>query len=195
MEEFRFTVKYRVDGVLYQTHKERCVHYTIDKIVTDDNIKLILHPRAEMQMLEISLDCARAVDQDEVFFANGFQAWTTTREYRKTDVSQVYCTPLRHLGKMADDFVTCSGDYRIYAPDKGVGRFHSWTYTYYKKDGVLEFYGSTGERNGYTIFAADMEAGTFAILKDIEGKTLKAGEDYEAINVLRFVGGYDEVFD
>ncbi len=195
MEEFRFTVKYRVDGVLYQTHKERCVHYTIDKIISEDNIKLVIHPRADMQMLAISLDCPRVSDDSEVFFANGFQAWTTTREYRKTDVSQVYCTPMRHIAKVAEDSATCSGDYRIYPPEKGAGHFHSWTYTYYKKDGKLEFYGSTGERNGYTIFAADMAAGTFSILKDIEGKTLTAGEDYEAINVLRFEGAYDEVFD
>ena len=148
MEEYRFTVKYRVDGVLYQTHKERCVHYTIDKIITDDSIKLIINPRADIQMLELSLDRTRICEHEEVFFANGFQAWTTTREYRKSDVSQVYCTPLRHLGKMADDFVTCSGDYRIFTPDKGAGRFHSWTYTYFKNNGKLDFYGSASERTG-----------------------------------------------
>lgn len=195
MEDFRFTVRYRVDGVLYETHKERCVHYTIDKIVTDDEIKLIIHPLANMKMLALSLDCARDTKEGEVFFGNGFQAWTTSREYRKTDETQVFCTPLRHLGKMADDFVTCSGDYRIYPPEKGAGHFHSWTYTYYKCDGKLEFYGSTGERNGYTIFAADMVAGNFCIKKDIEGKELEAGVDYEALHVLRFAGEYDEVFD
>lgn len=195
MEDFRFTVKYRVDGVLYQTHKERCVHYTIDKLIAEDSIKLIIHPRADMQMLELSLDCAKTSDDKEVFFGNGFQAWTTSREYHKTDVSQVFCTPLRHLGKMADDFVTCSGDYRIFEPDKGAGHFHSWTYTYYKKDGVLDFYGSMSERNGYTIFVADMEAGNFAIRKDIVGKTLTAGEDYLAMDIVHFQGEYDEVFD
>ena len=195
MDSFRFTVKYRYEGQLYKTHKERCVHYEIEKVVDDDKISLFITPKVEMNMLDISLDTARAFDDNDVFFGNGFQAWTTSREYRKTDVSDVFCSPVRKMAKWIDDYETASGDYRFFEPDKGAGHFHSWTYTYFKKDGKLEFYGSTSERNGYTCFIADMVDGNFAIRKEIEGKVLAADQRYEVLTVLRFNGAYDEVFD
>lgn len=195
MDSFRFTVRYRHEGQLYETHKERCVHYEIEKVIEDDKIALFITPKVEMNMLNISLDTSRPVQEGEVFYGNGFQAWTTSREYGKDDVSEVFCSPVRNIAKIVDDYETASGDYRFCELDKGAGHFHSWTYTYYKKDGVLDFFGSTSERNGYTCYTADMVAGTFTIRKEIEGKVLAAGERYEVMTVLRFAGTYDEVFD
>lgn len=195
MDEYRFTVKYRVDGVLYQTHKERCVHYTLDKVITDDHIGLVIHPRVDMQMLEVSLDTSRPMEDDEVFFANGFQAWTTSREYHKQDKSVVTASPVRHLAKWIEDYETASGDYRFSPNDKGRGRFHGYTYCYYRKGDVCHLIGSLNEPTGYTRYVVDANAGTLEIQKDIEGKTLTAGNDFTVFDLLVAHGGYDEVFD
>ena len=195
MQEYRFTVKYRVDGILYQTHKERCVHYTIDKQVSEDSIRLTINPKVDMQMLEVSLDTPHVSPDGEAFFGNGFQAWTTSREYRKDDKFKATVSPLRHIAKLADDWMCCSGDYRFYNPPKGKGHFHSYTYTYYKVENKLSFYGSLNEQSGYTRFVADMQGGNFCIQKDIEGKTLKAGEPSLILDIFVANGSYDEVFD
>ncbi len=195
MEDFRFTIKYRVDDVLYQTHKERCVHYTIDKQISDDSIKLIIHPTAEMHLLEVSLDTTRTPKEGEVFFGNGFQAWTTSREYRKEDKFQATCSPVRKLAKLIDDYETASGDYRFYTPVKGAGHFHGYTYTYYRTGEQCQLFGSLNEPMAYTRFVADLNNGAFAIQKDVEGKVLHNGEDTTLIDVFVTNGSYDEVFD
>lgn len=193
--DYRFTVKYYVDGVLYRTHKERCVHYTIDKVVGENGIKLVINPKADMRMLEVSLDCVRPFADDEAFYGNGFQAWTTSREYRKADKFAATCSPVRHMAKIVEDYECCSGDYRFYTPVKGKGCFHGYTYTYFKKDGVYSLIGSLNESSGYTRYVVNMEEGTFAIEKDIEGKTITAGTPFVVFDLFAAEGGYDEVFD
>ena len=102
-------------------------------------------------------------------------------------------TPLAGVTKYTKDMAITSGDYAFTRYEPRPGFFHSFTYTYLRRGDEFELFGSLSERNGYTVFYSDMEKHIFSVEKDVEGLTIS--EPYEMFDIVRFVGGYDEVFD
>jgi alpha-galactosidase len=76
-----------------------------------------------------------------------------------------------------------------------VGSFVSHCYTYIKNENGVTLLGSLTERQGFTVFYADMPQNRLTVSKDVEGVTLQAGETYDLFNVVILKGTYDEVFD
>lgn len=141
----------------------------------------------EFTMAELIYD--RYYEQDELFFANGYQSWTTSREYGRGDTQ----CGLRTFGKfpIMKKFAGASGDYDF--TEYGKGLYHSFTYTYLRRGESVELVGSLDERTGYTIFYADMSQNVFAVVKDVEG--LKFSGSYTLFDLFFAEGDYDGVFD
>lgn len=192
MLDYEFYIRYHADGVYYATHKERCVHYTIDKQITENGIKVVIHPKVKMQLECVTLTAKRVFKDHEKFFANGYQAWTTSREVKKSDkykrLNQLY-----KVSEFVSTLATPSGDALFVEEEKGVGRFHGYTYTYIKNGDKLELFGSLSDRFAFTIFKVDMVEGVFEICKEVEGKEIESDTVLYDIAVIN--GGYDEVFD
>ena len=53
--------------------------------VTDESIKATLVAKADITMKSLEIVTDKDFDDDDLFFANGYQAWTTTREFSKED--------------------------------------------------------------------------------------------------------------
>ncbi|MDR1940518.1 MAG: alpha-galactosidase [Clostridiales bacterium] len=152
---------------------------------------------------------------DTVFFGNGHQSWTDTREYRRSD-------KMRDLGAVGKDkskfqfwqrltgsngasmfkkqspepigdVYVNAGDYLYANYERRTGFFHSVSYTYLKNDAELTLIGSLNERTGYTVIYADMPAGILKIEKDLEGVIIDG--EYHVFSLFIKDGGYDEVFD
>lgn len=128
-------------------------------------------------------------EQTERFFVNGFQSWTSSREYKRNDVQY----GLRTLSKLpiVRTFSGASGDYAF--TEYGKDLYHSFSYTYFRIDEKVELVGSLNERTGYTIFYADYAQNIFAVVKDVEGLTLDG--EYRLFDIVRVQGTYGEVFD
>lgn len=129
-------------------------------------------------------------ESQEWFFANGYQSWTTSREYKIGDRQyglRFPCTATKFTRKLAG----LTGDYNF--TEYGKDLFHSHTYTYLRHGDKCELFGTLNDKSGYTIFYADVREHVFAIEKDIEGVTIVG--DYELFNVTQYAGTYDEVFD
>ena len=69
--------------------------------------------------------------EDDRFFANGYQSWSTTREYMKPDkmpaITKLAATETLYK------FAGISSDCRFVKHPKNAGEFHSHCYTYIKK--------------------------------------------------------------
>lgn len=194
MNDYKFYIKYRVDGTLYGTSKEKCVHYVLEKNITDSQIKVVIRPKenVKMQLLEVKLTTERSFDDDDRFFSNGFQAWTTSREYSKQDKNK-RINPIYKVMDIASQFIATSGDFLFVDEEKKPGCFHSFTYTYIRNKDKVELLGSKTDRFAYTIFKVDMNNNTLDICKDVVGKTI----DSETVlfDLVRAEGSYDDVFD
>lgn len=163
--------------------------------VTDESIKCILTAKANLTMKSFEIECEKDFDDDDLFYANGYQAWTTSREFSKKDTFDGLMK-IAGITKFTKHFAGLSGDYHFESYGEK-GKFHSYTYCYFREKGEREIklYGSKHERNGFTIFAVDMNEEKLTIKKDVEGLFLKAGQEYEIFDIAIIKGDMDEVMD
>lgn len=158
-------------------------------------LQAVLHAKKDITMKKLALSTPRQFSDDDRFFANGYQSWSTSTEHKKTD-NTMKAIQAAKISDLTWQIATNNSDYK-FASYGTQGLFHSWTQTYFRKAGsrTIEFYGSRSERNGFTMFEADMQNGRFTISKDIDGLKLNAGQDYLVFDLLEETGDYDKVMD
>lgn len=187
-----FRLKYSLAGAVYETVDYSGPHFSVITVNDESGVKLTLIPSRPITLISASLEFWHEYEKNEKFFVNGYQSWTTSGEMSAEDIYRG-TTPLAGVTKYTKDMAITSGDYAFTRYEPRPGFFHSFTYTYLRRGDEFELFGSLSERNGYTVFYSDMEKHIFSVEKDVEGLTIS--EPYEMFDIVRFVGGYDEVFD
>lgn len=187
-----FRLKYSLAGAVYETVGYSGPHFSVITVNDESGVKLTLIPSRPITLISASLEFWHEYEKNEKFFVNGYQSWTTSGEMSAEDIYRG-TTPLASVTKYTKDMAITSGDYAFTRYEPRPGFFHSFTYTYLRRGDEFELFGSLSERNGYTVFYSDMEKHIFSVEKDVEGLTIS--EPYEMFDIVRFVGGYDEVFD
>lgn len=187
-----FRLKYSLAGAVYETVGYSGPHFSVITVNDESGVKLTLIPSRPITLISASLEFWHEYEKDEKFFVNGYQSWTTSGEMSAEDIYRG-TTPLAGVTKYTKDMAITSGDYAFTRYEPRPGFFHSFTYTYLRRGDEFELFGSLSERNGYTVFYSDMEKHIFSVEKDVEGLTIS--EPYEMFDIVRVVGGYDEVFD
>ena len=187
-----FRLKYSLAGAVYETVGYSGPHFSVITVNDESGVKLTLIPSRPITLISASLEFWHEYEKNEKFFVNGYQSWTTSGEMSSEDIYRG-TTPLAGVTKYTKDMAITSGDYAFTRYEPRPGFFHSFTYTYLRRGDEFELFGSLSERNGYTVFYSDMEKHIFSVEKDVEGLTIS--EPYGMFDIVRFVGGYDEVFD
>lgn len=187
-----FRLKYSLAGAVYETVGYSGPHFSVITVNDESGVKLTLIPSRPITLISASLEFWHEYEKNEKFFVNGYQSWTTSGEMSSEDIYRG-TTPLAGVTKYTKDMAITSGDYAFTRYETRPGFFHSFTYTYLRRGDEFELFGSLSERNGYTVFYSDMEKHIFSVEKDVEGLTIS--EPYEMFDIVRVVGGYDEVFD
>lgn len=197
IKDYTLKIGYRLDGKYQEESIDSCdiKNGYSDEIfdVRDEGgenaVKIVVNAKKAVKAELAELIYDHYYEQTERFFANGFQSWTSSREYKRNDVQY----GLRTLSKLpiVRTFSGASGDYAF--TEYGKDLYHSFSYTYFRIDEKVELVGSLDERTGYTIFYADYAQNIFAAVKDVEGLTLDG--EYILFDIVRVQGTYDEVFD
>lgn len=170
-------------------------YFTLNLVNTDTSIKGVLISKKNIKMSKLVLNGFKRYFYNDLFFANGYQAWTTSREFSRFDKLDGLINVAKASKSLAH-FAGLSGDYHFEEYGK-VGKFHSYTYCYFREKGSdnITLYGSKSERNGFTIFEADMNNNQFNIKKDNDGLVLNAGEEYNVFDITIINGKMNEVMD
>ncbi len=197
IKDYTLKIGYRLDGKYQEESIDSCdiKNGYSDEIfdVRDEGgenaVKIVVNAKKAVKAELAELIYDHYYEQTERFFANGFQSWTSSREYKRNDVQY----GLRTLSKLpiVRAFSGASGDYAF--TEYGKDLYHSFSYTYFRIDEKVELVGSLDERTGYTIFYADYAQNIFAVVKDVEGLTLDG--EYRLFDIVRMQGTYDEAFD
>ncbi|ORZ15845.1 glycoside hydrolase superfamily [Absidia repens] len=110
---------------------------------------------------------------DNSMMAEGFQAWTHTREMDKTSTLPSIQSAVAWITKF-----DLQGDYNFFKHSGKRGMIHSTGYTYLRdiKDDTILFLGSLSENNGYSYFKSNFNTHRFSIYKDVQGKTLPSSD-------------------
>ncbi len=178
----------------YTSYENECFDFELKS--TEKSIKGVFTAKRDMEMKSFTLTTEKDFDDDDLFYANGYQAWTTSREFSKDDKFDGLLD-LARITKFTAHFAGLSGDYHFASSYGEKGKFHSYTYCYFREKGEEEItlYGSRSERNGFTVFEVDMNDEKFTIRKDVEGLKLKAGQEYEMFDIAIIEGDMNTVMD
>ncbi|MBR3869812.1 MAG: alpha-galactosidase [Clostridia bacterium] len=191
MKNPRFFCEYKYNGNDFLLAGTSSAHLDAEFSVTDDAVKLTLKPQAAVTLTKAWFEFDHDFKDDDKFFSNGYQSWTTSREYTKDDIHY----GINKLAKMYP-FIKLSGTSSDvwFCEDKELkGVFRSHCYTYIKNGENFLFLGSLSEKQGYTIFHVDMNNSKFSIAKDVEGLTIDT--DYPLYDVVILSGDENYVFD
>ncbi|MBR0534779.1 MAG: alpha-galactosidase [Clostridia bacterium] len=187
--------KYYIGKTLVEQNEADGRGFSFKLDVTDKSIKGVLTAKCDLAMKSFEIVAEDAFDDDDLFFANGYQAWTTSREFSKDDRFDGLIKAAG-ITKFTKHFAGLSGDYHFESYGEK-GKFHGYTYCYFREKGEneIKLYGSKHERNGFTIFAVDMDDERLTIKKDVDGLSLKAGQEYEIFDIAIIEGDMDDVMD
>lgn len=201
-DDFKFRLEYIKNGEKLNVSATDSTDFKVEFIKDDNSFKALLTVKGDnnnhsIDLVNAYIETKYLFEDNDKFFGNGYQSWTTTKEYTKNDMMKD-AFPITKLPGIKD-FVLLFGDYNFQKYYKEPGKVHSYSYTYVKRNGVIDLFGSLTERTGYTVFHVDMNGGTgvdnFVIQKDVDGVTLFENETYEIFNLINIKGEYDEVFD
>ncbi len=192
---FKLHTRIKVNGSerFYSSFENECFDFSVKE--TKKGIKGVFTAKKDMVMQSLALKTEKDFDDEDLFYANGYQAWTTSREFSKHDKLEGLIK-LANMSYFTKHFAGLSGDYHFESYGEE-GKFHSYTYCYFRERGETEItlYGSKSERNGFTIFEVDMNDDEFIIKKDVEGLSLAAGQEYEMFDIAIFEGEMNKVMD
>ena len=89
-----------------------------------NSIKGVLTAKCNLTMQSLQIESEKDFDDDDLFFANGYQAWTTSREFSKKDKFDGLIK-LAGITKFTKHFAGLSGDYHFenYGEE---GKFHAY---------------------------------------------------------------------
>jgi alpha-galactosidase len=191
-EEFDFgSITYKMNGQTIKSTEMHTEHFDIEKKISK-SLKINIIPKVEIELVAIDLIHHHNYLPKEHFFANGYQSWTSSREYIASDCERGL-TRLTKLLPKYKPLAAIAGDYLFRSYSNKPGIFTSYTYTYLRNLNAVEFFGSLSERRGFTLFTADFNQDILTISKDVEG--LVINETYELFDLVWYKGSYDEVFD
>lgn len=139
---------------------------------------------------EAILSCAIDTAQFGTYFCNGFQSWTTSKEFlpnEKIDKAAV-------LGKAIAKYY---GDYTYFKYKARKGNIHSWTYSYLrnKAQDKITLLASVAEFSGFTIFSYQLKKGLLNIIKEVDDLLLPVNTTYNLLEWVEANGEEYEVFD
>ncbi len=159
---------------------------------TEQQIIRVRHdaPKGIIKKITALLPCD--MGDNERLFMNGYQTWTYCPEYKKTDKIR----GLDHLPKFLIDKYSFDryGDYHFIDYPNKPGKFHGFSYCYFRKGDKFRLFASLDESLGYTVFRYDSNKGVLSITRDCEGVEHSGGE-LTAFDLYFAEGSEEEVFD
>lgn len=191
MSDLKLKLEYRVNGQK-KTTTERNEDVEFEIVEKDSIVTIRLNAKKKLTIDNAALAFTYKFGEGSLFFANGFQSWTDTKEFgKKEKMPDIGLLGKTIIGKkMGLRYV---GDYTFSNYSARYGVFHSNSYTYVRNGNKYDFFGSLSDRNGYTIIYGDMTENTITIEKEVEG--VEFFGEYEFMKLAFLTGGYDEVFD
>lgn len=192
MNKFKLCIKYKVDGKEKISDAYENQDYAIKQKDSDNQLTLKIIPKKELELIRFTAEYQYDFGRGDRFFVNGYQSWTTSKEVSFADKMKNY-NRLANITKRTKEFARSTGDSYIIDYPKKTGIFHSFTYTYIRNEESVVLWGSANERTGYTIFRAFMDENKLEVIKDVEGVVIS--NEYELLDIVRYIGTYDEVFD
>ncbi|MBR2706869.1 MAG: alpha-galactosidase [Mogibacterium sp.] len=141
--------------------------------------------RRSVSEIVLDLPC----DETERVFFNGYQTWSPSHEEKPSIAVRTIHPLVKAMGRPWGTSRYGDGFFIRTEHDRP-GMFHGFSYFYKRYEEEYLLIASTDETNGYTIFRYDFFKSELSIKKDAGMPKYD-----QALHIVAFRGGYDEVFD
>lgn len=188
----QYTIKYKVGSEVVTSNALENDLYKLEIENIDNKYSVTLVPKATFELVDFYSEMPYKFTGVDKFFANGYQSWTKTREW-KADEIMPSTIKLANISEYTKDIARKTSDEWIVDYSGKKGEFHSHCYTYIKTGDRVRLWGSLSEKTGYTIFKVKMKENKFYFCKDLLGKVVT--EPLKVFDIVYFEGDYEEVFD
>lgn len=190
--DYKIKITYAQQGNILIAYGS-CAHFSLDCGSENGRTYVDVTAKETVRLIQCELSFDYRFEKEDRIFCNGYQSWTKSTERRVSDVQR----GLAGLGAHAPikRYASVTGDYSFVRYDKLAGQFHGFTYGYVRRGDRVDLFGSLGEREGWTQLVFSPYRDRIKLARDVEGKSLSAGETYRAFDFCYESGGYEEVFD
>lgn len=190
---YSFALEYKLGDKIVRFNGKSSELYEIEENVRPNGLEITIIPKTSLAVVSAYVDFDFAYALSDKVYVNGYQSWSTSREYTAEDVQP----GLMGLGKYPPvrNYCRIFGDYDFQTYSGKKGKFHSYSYTYVKRGEKIYLFGSLSEKSGFTVFHHDMAADRISVQKDVEGVMLEEGQPYVLHSIYWLEGSYNDVFD
>lgn len=191
---FKFTLEYKLSlyGKKITSTGNDTGYYKIEASENENGISIKLLPKTKIYLVNAYLEYEQNYDKNDKIYVNGYQSWTTSREFNVDEVQEGVRGIMKYLAP-ANKIVKIFGDYDFQHYSLKKGKFHSYSYTYIKKENGIKLLGTLNERSGFTIFHHDTFANKLTVQKDVDG--VDVIDVYPLFDIALVEDSYDAAFD
>lgn len=163
----------------------------IDKNKSIENLTLLIVPKSELTIDELSINISYKFKESHRIFMNGYQSWTDSREFFINE-------KMKTISRLAKPTIAKYqfdkyGDYTFKKYSRKKGELHGYTYSYIRAGENLDFLGSLSEKSGFTIFEVYAKENKICISKECKG--LSINSQYIPFQLFYENGNEKTVFD
>jgi alpha-galactosidase len=165
------------------------IQFIETKDATGIHYKIELLAKKKIELEEINLHTTINPENYYTYFCNGFQSWTTSKEFFANEKID----NVSPLGKLIAKYY---GDYSYFKYKPRKGNLHSWTYTYLRDTSQkkITLLASVAEHSGFTVFSYQLKKAQLTIIKEVDDLELPANTTYTALEWLEATGDENELF-
>lgn len=180
------------------------VSFPYSKDFNNDTVQLLYYPMNkpgfrsfyytfkalyDVRIIKFEIKYHHKFTDNQKFFCNGYQSWSTSREYYPNE-------RLQKLRPLIKPFAKQSSDHYFYNYSSKKGELHSWSFTYFTQPkNEVSFLASIDEHTGYTIFKVNANKNEVIISKDLQNLEVKKDKCFDIINLLFINSSQKEAFN
>ena len=139
------------------------IEFLLEDAEDGKRYQTVVQQKNKIELVDFFIETKIDYSNTNDIFCNGFQSWTETKLFNKTEKLKAQRRGIKAIGEAYGD-----GLFYSYKNKKGV--VHSFTYTYIKlPKRRIHFLGSLNDAIGYTIFEHHANDNKLIIKKDCEG--------------------------
>jgi len=162
------------------------LEFLLEEVLDDKRFKVYLTTTAPIRLLDFYIEAQVDYSEAKGVFCNGFQSWTESKMFDKSDKMAGQRTFIKHIAMPYSDG-------SLYKYKNEPGMLHSWSYTYIKlPKRHIQFFGSLNDTDGYTVFEHASLQNKLLLRKDCSGTDVE--KDFLLMDIFYSVSSEEMCF-
>jgi len=198
LHNLEFHISYVSDGevrkkTFLESFENKDLKIIVEKKREDNltSLKMDIYPKKNIEFKKIYGDLIFDFQDKDKIYANGYQSWTDSREFSIKEKMKGISKLALPVAKKFN--LKSYGDYNFQKYSRKKGDFHSYTYSYIRRENTYHLFASLTEESGFTVIETSSSNKRVRISKDSSGLNIK--DQYTPFQLIYTAGSEEKVFN